>query len=51
MQPFGTSALSLEVVCGVLITTSMVYYILQQRTEVKKQYVLFSFFEVIVSVN
>ena len=40
MQPFGTSVLALEVVCGLVITTSMVYYILQQRT-VKTQYVLF----------
>lgn len=34
--PFGTSALVLEVLCGMLITTSMVYYILQQRTKIKK---------------
>jgi len=34
--PYGASSLALEVVCGVLITTSMVYYILQQRSGVKK---------------
>lgn len=33
--PFGTSVLAPEVICGLVITTSMVYYILQQRT-VKK---------------
>ncbi|KAI0258262.1 hypothetical protein BC834DRAFT_975329 [Gloeopeniophorella convolvens] len=34
--PFGASALGLEVACGIFITASMVYYILQQRTNVKR---------------
>jgi len=30
--PYGASALSLEVVCGIFITTCMVYYVSQQRS-------------------
>jgi len=39
--PFGVSTLALEVISGVLITASMVYYILRQRSAIKRSnYVL-----------
>ncbi|KAI0247792.1 hypothetical protein BJV78DRAFT_892490 [Lactifluus subvellereus] len=34
--PYGATVLGLEVVCGVFITVSMVYYILQQRSGIKR---------------
>ncbi|KAH9005788.1 hypothetical protein EDB86DRAFT_2824886 [Lactarius hatsudake] len=34
--PYGASALSLEVACGVFITVGMVYYVLQQRSGAKR---------------
>lgn len=34
--PYGASALSLEVACGIFITVGMVYYVLQQRSGVKR---------------
>jgi hypothetical protein len=34
--PYGASALSLEVLCGIFITTCMVYYVLQQRSGAKR---------------
>jgi len=34
--PYGASSLALEVICGVFITSSMVYYILKQRSGVKR---------------
>ncbi|KAH8979621.1 hypothetical protein EDB92DRAFT_1954824 [Lactarius akahatsu] len=34
--PYGASALSLEVACGVFITAGMVYYVLQQRSGAKR---------------
>ena len=36
VQPYGATALSLEVAGGVFITVSMVYYVLKQRSGVKR---------------
>lgn len=34
--PYGASSLALEVICGVFITSGMVYYILKQRSGIKR---------------
>ncbi|KAI0297491.1 hypothetical protein B0F90DRAFT_887747 [Multifurca ochricompacta] len=34
--PYGVSTLALEVICGAFITVSMVYYILQQRSGIRR---------------